>query len=157
VVASAALAMGGQVLAGAVGSQIDKSVGKMEPQVAARQVAGGPCAPAIINSGKLDYLFGDVRSSAHNAARSAQNLREMSRLGLIPSAHGRALIENHLQSVVSDSRNIAGEYSNVYGTFQVRESLFAGPSGAFSKLESTWQVMPDGSLRLITVIPYGGG
>jgi filamentous hemagglutinin len=101
------------------------------------QAIGGPLSRAIVDNGKLDYLFGGVRSSVHNAARSAQNIREMSRLGLTGSVHGRSLIENHLQAVVEDAKNIAREYSNEFGTFQVRESLFAGPSGAFSKLEST--------------------
>jgi hypothetical protein len=112
---------------------------------------------AVIDEGKLDYLFGGVESSAHNAARSAQNLEQMRRLGVSDTPFGRALVQEHLQRVARDGASIVTEFSNQYGRFQVRESLFAGPSGAFAKLQSTWQVLEDGSLRLTTVIPFGGG
>ncbi|RAS68852.1 tachylectin [Lentzea atacamensis] len=44
-------------------------------------------------------------------------------------------------------------YTDEYGTFQIRDSLFAGPGG-FLHFESAWQVTPDG-LRLTTIIPKG--
>ena len=37
----------------------------------------------------------------------------------------------------------------------VRESLLAG-SGGFLKVESTWQILSDGSRKLTTTIPFGG-
>lgn len=46
-------------------------------------------------------------------------------------------------------------FTNQYGTFQLRESLFAGPGG-FVKLESTWQVLEGGDFRFTTAIPLGG-
>ena len=42
-----------------------------------------------------------------------------------------------------------------YGSFQARESLFAGPGG-FIKFESTWQVLEGGQFRFTTAIPFGG-
>jgi hypothetical protein len=45
-------------------------------------------------------------------------------------------------------------FTNEYGTFQVRESLFAG-TGRFLKFESTWQAFEIGSSRFITAIPFG--
>jgi hypothetical protein len=110
---------------------------------------------AVVEPDKFRYLFGEVDSGAHNAARSAQNLAQMERLGLRGS-EGRSILQAHLDAVARDPTNVARDFSNQYGTFQVRESLFAGPSGAFARFETTWQVMPDGSLRLTTLIPFGG-
>jgi hypothetical protein len=56
--------------------------------------------------------------------------------------------------VVASKNNIARTFENEYGSYQIRESLFAGPGG-FLKLASTWEVTP-GGLRLTTVIPMGG-
>ena len=126
------------------------------PDVAeAAAAATRSTARAVVDPDKYRYLFGEVESNAHNAARSAQNLAQMERLGLRGS-EGRSILQAHLDAVVDDPTNIAREFSNQYGTFQVRESLFHGPSGAFAKLETTWQVMPDGTLRLTTLIPFGG-
>jgi RHS repeat-associated protein len=122
-----------------------------------RPTAGLSRSPtAVVGEGKFGYLFGEVTSNEHNAARSAQNLAQMQRLGVPNTPSGRALLQEHFNAVVQDRSNIVSQYSNQYGSFQVRESLFAGPSGAFAKFETTWQVMPDGSLRLTTVIPLGG-
>jgi filamentous hemagglutinin len=68
---------------------------------------------------------------------------------------GRALLQSHLQGVAADASNVARAFSNQYGNYVVKESLFAGPGG-FLKLESTWQVMEGGGLRLTTAIPFGG-
>ena len=145
-------------LEGAAARQTAKMVeAAAAPEVreAATGAATRSTARAVVDPDKYRYLFGEVESNAHNAARSAQNLAHMERLGLRGS-EGRSLMQAHLDAVVRDPTNIAREFSNQYGTFQIRESLFAGPSGAFAKLETTWQVMPDGSLRLTTLIPFGG-
>jgi hypothetical protein len=86
--------------------------------------------------------------------RPAQNAQQLARIGVYDNAAGRALILSHLDEVVNDSSNIARTFSNQYGDFQLRDSLFSGP-GALLKFESTWQVSSDG-LRLTTVIPMGG-
>lgn len=113
-------------------------------------------AQVIIESGKFDYLFGRVSSSAHNAARSTQNLAQMTRLGINDSAVGRSILREHLEAAARSRTNILRTYSDQYGDFVIRESLLAGPSGNFALLESTWQVMDDGAQRLTTVIPKGG-
>lgn len=59
------------------------------------------------------------------------------------------------EDVVADPSNIVRTFTNQYGTFQIRESLFAGPGG-FVKLESTWQVLEGGDFRFTTAIPLGG-
>lgn len=108
---------------------------------------------AIVDARKLDYLFGNVASNAHNAARSAQNAQQLAQVGVHDNLAGRALVSSHLDDVVASSGNIARTFTNEHGAFQVRDSLFAGPGG-FLKFESTWRVTGDG-LRLTTVIPIG--
>jgi filamentous hemagglutinin len=111
----------------------------------------------LIESGKIeDFLFGRASGNAHNVARTNQNALQMSRLGIPDTEQGYALLRNHLEGVGSSSDNVIRTYSDQYGSYEIRESLFAGPSGQFAKFESTWQVMADGTRRLTTVIPYGG-
>jgi len=57
--------------------------------------------------------------------------------------------------VVANSSNISRTFTNKYGTYQVRDSVFAGPGGIV-KFESTWEVLGDGSYRFTTAIPFGG-
>ncbi len=120
------------------------------------------CTPgkgAQVASGKFDYLFGNAtgaRNAAHNAPRTAQNAAQMRRLGLWDDAAGRARLQSHFDDVVNDPTNITQSFSNKFGNFEVRESLFAGPSGQFAKFETTWEILSDGTRRLTTVIPFGG-
>jgi RHS repeat-associated protein len=109
---------------------------------------------AVVDAGKFDYLFGKVDSTAHNAARSAQNAQQFARIGVYDNAVGRSLLLRHFDDVVASSDNIVQTMTNEHGTLQIRESLFAGPGG-FLKLESAWEVT-DAGLRLTTVIPKGG-
>ena len=131
---------------------------------AARDLAGPlallrPVRTTQVPGGKFDYLFGNAtgaKNAAHNAPRTAQNAAQMKRLGLYDDAVGRGHLQRHFDDVVNDSTNITGSYSNKFGNFETRESLFAGPSGQFSKFESTWEILSDGTRRLTTVIPFGG-
>lgn len=108
-------------------------------------------AKAQIAPDKFDYMFGRVGSNPHNAARSGQNVSQLSRIGVYDDQAGRALLQEHFDGVVGDGSNILRTFSNQNGDFQVRESLLAGPGG-FVKFESTWQVS-DGGLRMTTAIP----
>jgi len=109
-----------------------------------------------IPRGKIDYLFGRASGRQHNLARTSQNALQMKRLGVPDTARGHGLLTEHLKELPDMIDNIIHEFSNRYGAFEIRESLFAGPSGKFSKFESTWQIYEDGSRCLTTVIPYGG-
>ena len=104
---------------------------------------------------KFGYLFGQASGRAHNIQRALQNAAQLGRVGVRAGTEGRTLLQSHFNGVVNDPSNIASSFSNQYGSFVVRESLFAGPGG-FVKLESTWQVMENGSFRLSTAIPFGG-
>lgn len=106
---------------------------------------------AVIEPGKIGYLFGEASGSEHNVARAAQNALQMKRLGASVSD-----VIEHLSGVVNNASNVARTFTNKWGTFEVRESLFAGRSGQFAKFESTWEVLQNNARRLITVIPFGG-
>ncbi|MGK8504397.1 hypothetical protein [Nocardia asiatica] len=110
---------------------------------------------AIVDEKKYEYLFGRAAEDAHNSPRSLQNQSQLNRVGVFDNQAGRNLLNSHFDEVVRTDSNIARTFSNDYGEFQVRESLFVGPNGIL-KFETTWQVTPEG-LRLTTVIPKGGG
>lgn len=114
--------------------------------------AGGAAKGLEIAPGKFDYLFGRVSSNTHNAARSNQLALEMKRLGVPDTAAGRQMLSEHLALSAKAEGNVARTFSNQYGNFEVRESLFMGPSGKAAKFESTFQVLNDGTRRLSTVI-----
>ncbi len=107
-----------------------------------------------IAPGKFDYLFGRVTSSEHNAARSNQLALEMKRLGVPDTAVGQKMLSDHLALSARAEGNLVRSYSNQYGKFEVRDSLFMGPSGKAARFESTFQVLEDGTRRLSTVIPF---
>jgi hypothetical protein len=82
-----------------------------------------------IAPGKFDYLFGRVASNSHNAARSNQLALEMKRLGVPDNAAGRQMLTDHLALSAKTEGNVINTFSNQYGKFEVKESLFVGPSG----------------------------
>ena len=82
-----------------------------------------------VPGGKLDYLFGRASGRQHNLARTNQNALQMKRLGVPDITRGHELLTEHLKKVPDISDNIIREFSSNYGTFEIRESLFAGPSG----------------------------
>jgi RHS repeat-associated protein len=110
---------------------------------------------AVVQEGKLGYLLGQASGRVHNLARALQNAGQLARVGVQNTAAGRALLQSHLQDVAADATNVVETYSNEYGSYVVKESLFSGPGG-FLKLESTWEVTEGGTLRLTSAIPFGG-
>ena len=116
-----------------------------------------PRVGSQIDDKKFDYLFGRATGRQHNLARTNQNALEMKRLGIPDTPEGHAMLRSHLDNVVQENSNIIRAFNNEWGSFEVRESLFAGLSGKFSNFESTWQVLPDGTRRFSTLIPRGGG
>jgi RHS repeat-associated protein len=113
---------------------------------------------AVVDPGKWNYIFGaakGVKNAAHNGPRTAQNLQQMSRLGVANNPAGRELLQKHFNNVIKDPNNIVKKWTNKHGAFETRESLFAGPDG-FSKFMTTWEVMANGARRFTTIIPVGG-
>lgn len=80
----------------------------------------------------------------------------MKRLGVPDTSEGHALLRSHFEEVAANEANLVNRYTNEYGTFEIRHSLFAGPSGQFSNFETTFEVLPGGTRRVVTVIPFGG-
>jgi hypothetical protein len=114
---------------------------------------------AEIAPGKFDYIFGKVNTgSEHNISRSQKNnLAQMNRLGLSDTSEGRQILTEHLNKVVNDQNTVVREFVNSHGVkCEIRESLLAGPSNKFAKIESGWEVLSNGNRRLITIIPKGG-
>lgn len=110
-------------------------------------------AKVEVATGKFDYLFGRAASNAHNASRSNQLALEMKRLGVPDTAEGRQMLIDHLNLSASSKGNIVNSFSNSFGNFEVRESLFMGPSGKAANFQITFQVLEDGVRRLSTIIP----
>jgi len=144
--------------------QLKNVLNAMLPLIGAMADDGGETLPteipesvsgaADVAPGKCDYIFGRVESSEHNLGRSTQLASQFARIGVYDTESGRALLQEHFSEVLSQNNNIVDAYTDKYGTYEVRDSLFAGPGG-FLKLQTTWQVTPNG-YNLSTVIPFGG-
>ena len=63
------------------------------------------------------------------------------------------MLTDHLTLSTKADSNVINTFSNQYGKFEVRESLFIGPSGKAANFQSTFQVLDDGTRKLSTVIP----
>ncbi|MBN3575902.1 pre-toxin TG domain-containing protein [Vibrio neptunius] len=104
---------------------------------------------------KFKYIFGKVTSSKHSKDRSNQLALTMENLGVGNNATGQKLLKDHFHSVVQGNKNVIDTFTNKHGTFEVRESLFFGPSGKSVKFQSTFEVLQDGTRQFNTVIPKG--
>lgn len=110
----------------------------------------------VIDPNKVKYLFGDVSSNKHNSDRSNQMEQSMRRLGIPKDEKGAKYLTDHLSNVPKTQGNIVKVYSDKYGKYEVRELLLFGPSGKATKLETSFQIMPDGTRRFIITIPKEG-
>ena len=112
---------------------------------------------AIISGRKLDYIFDkNIKPDPHNSARAAQNSQKLQSIGIYDDREGREIVKSHLQQAVRDIDNISDRFINAYGIdTEKRESLLAGPSGKFIKIQSSWEVMADGTRRLLSFQPFG--
>lgn len=111
---------------------------------------------AAIDEGKFAYLFGRASGRQHNMARANQNAFQMKRLGVTDDETERSVLRHHFHAVVNEASNVVRRFTTPYGTFEIRESLCAGPSGKLAQFTSTWELLFDGTRRLTTVIPKGG-
>lgn len=111
---------------------------------------------AIIDSKKFDYLFVNVASNSHNSERSTQLAQAMDRLGLESNAKEADLLTEHFRQGVNAKGNVIDTYTRGNRVFEVRESLLFGPSEKVTKLETSFEIMPDSSRRFITTIPKEG-
>lgn len=114
-----------------------------------------PAVTLTMNESKFSYLFGNAAADAHNTPRSNQLAMAMKVLGISDNGEGRALLFGHFQKTVNTAGNVVSKFSNEWGNFEVRDSLLFGPSGRSVKMESTFQIMDDGSRTFSTTIPKG--
>ncbi|MFD4242802.1 putative T7SS-secreted protein [Streptomyces sp. NPDC058525] len=107
-----------------------------------------------IDEGKLDYLFdNNIKADDHNSARAKQNADQLKSIGFSDTPASREYVRNHLREAVKNG--LEETYTDQWGTFGKTHSVIMGPSG-MREAEAMWQMMPDGSPRLTTVIFKGG-
>ncbi|MEN3753886.1 VENN motif pre-toxin domain-containing protein [Mangrovibacter sp. SLW1] len=126
--------------------------GKKVPDALAIQTISN----SVVDAKKFDYLFGRASGNAHTLDRTNQLSLEMKRLGITDDISGHAMLAEHFTAATKDSSNIVKKYTDQYGSFEVRESFFIGPSGKATMFESTFEITADGSHRFITTIPKNG-
>ncbi|WAL96451.1 RHS repeat-associated core domain-containing protein [Streptomyces sp. Je 1-369] len=108
---------------------------------------------------KLDYLFNkNIKPDSHNSPRAAQNEQQLGRIGINDTAGMRQYVTEHLTGASKQpfERTFSKEWDGGSGEFGVTNSIVHGPRGALG-VESTWQLLPDGTRRLSTVIFRGSG
>ncbi|WP_189302316.1 putative T7SS-secreted protein [Streptomyces albospinus] len=115
----------------------------------------GLSACAEVNPRKLDYLFNkDIKPDSHNTPRAVQNADQLRGIGFHDTPASRAYVTQHLKESVHNG--FSETFSNEWGNFGKVNSVIYGPYG-IRGVDSTWQIMEDGGLRLSTVIFRGGG
>ena len=113
--------------------------------------------PVIIGERKLDYIFNrNIKPDPHNSSRAAQNAIQLQRIGIYDNSEGREIVKTHLEQTVTLADNVSDRFENKYGVeIENRESLLAGPSGKFIKVQSSWEIIPDGTRRFLSFQPFG--
>ncbi|MFB8795151.1 MAG: hypothetical protein U7126_13235 [Microcoleus sp.] len=122
--------------------------------------------PCIINDRKLDYLFNvNIKPDAHNSKRAVQNRQQLNRLGFDDDSESRQFIQTHLEQAVQEESNIVERFINIYTNHttgeeatidtELRDSLLPGRTGKFAQVQSSWEVLPDGTRRFLSAIIYG--
>lgn len=107
-----------------------------------------PCPE--VNPRKLDYLFNkDIKYDLHNTPRAIQNASQLKSIGFHDTPASRQFVTEHLKSATGNG--FSERFTNEWGDFGKVKSVLFGRYGALG-VESTWQMMSDGGLRLSTVI-----
>lgn len=125
-----------------------------------------PKKPTIINDRKLDYLFNkNIKPDDHNSKRALQNRQQLNRLGFDDDAESRQIIQDHLVKVVQQESNTIKRFIDRFidkntseegeVDTEVRDSLLPGRTGKFAQVQSSWEVLPDGTRRFLSAIIYG--
>lgn len=80
----------------------------------------------------------------------------MRRLGLQTNESCAATLTEHFNKVVNTKGNVIDTYKRGSQSFEVRESFLMGSSGKGSVLQTSFEIMPDGSRRFVTTISKEG-
>ncbi len=122
--------------------------------------------PSIINNRKLDYLFNvNIKPDNHNSKRALQNRQQLDRLGFGDDSESRQFIKIHLEQTVQQENNIVKRFTETFINSntgeegkvdtEVRDSLLSGRTGKFAQVQSSWEVLADGTRRFLSAIIYG--
>ncbi|WP_257790363.1 putative T7SS-secreted protein [Streptomyces katrae] len=107
-----------------------------------------------VSDGKLDYLFDkDIKADPHNTARAKQNAAQLRSIGFEDTPASREYVRQHLQDATKNG--FEDVYTDQWGTFGRTHSVITGRWG-MREADAMWQLLPDGSKRLTTVIFKGG-
>jgi hypothetical protein len=102
---------------------------------------------------KLDYLFNkDIAADDHNTARAIQNASQLGSIGISDTPEMRAYVSAELEG--APAGGFDETFSSKYGNFGVANTVLYGSQGALG-VESTWQIMDDGSYRFSRAIFRG--
>ena len=77
----------------------------------------------------------------------------MKRLGLQTNESGTAILTEHFNKVVNTKGNVINNDKRGSQSFKVREYFLMGLSGKGTILQTSFEIMPDGSRRFVTTIP----
>ncbi|WP_325776080.1 hemagglutinin repeat-containing protein [Acinetobacter pollinis] len=137
--------------------KIDKS--KSEPLNADGKRSLSNDYELILDDSKYKYFFGNASADAHNTPRSLQNKQQLASIGIHNTEEGRNIIQNTLANSLKDNTNVIKSFTKEINSniqfFEIREMLISGPGG-FRKMEASFEVMPNNSRRLTTIILKGG-
>ncbi|MCH0538507.1 RHS repeat protein [Streptomyces sp. MUM 203J] len=107
-----------------------------------------------VDEGKLNYLFNKgIKADEHNSARARQNADQLKSIGFDDTPASRQYVRQHLQEAAKNG--FTKTFSNQWGNYGETHSVITGRWG-MREAEATWQITPDGTLRLTTVIFKGG-
>ncbi|WP_223435064.1 MULTISPECIES: hypothetical protein [unclassified Pseudomonas] len=118
--------------------------------------------PFLSNVSKSACRGTEAATNAWNANYAGQPLANQAPIPIevtqypienITNAAGRQMLSDHLALSAKTEGNVINTFSNQYGKFEVKESLFVGPSGKAANFQSTFQILDDGTHKLSTVIP----
>ncbi|MFK8260736.1 VENN motif pre-toxin domain-containing protein, partial [Erwinia sp. AnSW2-5] len=126
--------------------------GKKVPGITAAQTI----ANSVVDAKKFDYLFGRATGNSHTLDRTNQLALEMKQLGITDDINGHAVLAEHFTQATKIPNNVVKKYTDQYGSFEIRESFFIGPSGKATMFESTFKITGDGTRQFITTIPKNG-
>ncbi|MEG4426744.1 MULTISPECIES: hypothetical protein [unclassified Microcoleus] len=94
-----------------------------------------------------------------------QNRQQLNRLGFDDDSESRQFIQTHLEQAVQEESNIVERFINTYTNHttgeeatidtELRDSLLPGRTGKFAQVQSSWEVLPDGTRRFLSAIIYG--
>jgi filamentous hemagglutinin len=96
---------------------------------------------------------GNSAEKSNNSPRANQLALHMERLGIHDNENGHQILTDHFKSVAQQNDNVVNTWTNEFGSFETRESVFIGPSGKAVKFEVGYEVEENGTRKFTTAVP----